>query len=163
MNTFLDPWEGVPGNVVKLSPMPGILEDAVEQVWAAVSCGQCTRWLYCTLRFCDICFVSDSVSDAAQDPAPETESDRSSMATLDLRAAGCPRRDYLIPHVAVLCATLLVFTTQSSNRVREKTYVLSDVNIITVGAERFHYSEELFQPSFPSKKPADPRHFFQAS
>ena len=45
------------------------------------------------LRTCDICFVSDSVSDAAHDAAPETEFDLSSTATIDLRNDGCFRRD----------------------------------------------------------------------
>ena len=33
----------------------------------------------------------------------------------------------------------------------EKTYELADVHIITVGAERFHYAEELLQPSVTGK------------
>ena len=66
------------------------------------------------LRTCDICFVSDSISDAAHDAAPEAESDLSSTATIDLRNDGCFRRDcffmvdlllirsFALPH-AVLC------------------------------------------------------------
>ena len=39
---------------------------------------------------------------------------------------------------------------------QEKTYVLPDENIITVGAKRFHCAEVLSQPSFTGKKePAD--------
>ena len=49
MNTLPDPREAVPWKRRKNIPMPRILEDAAGQVYAAVSCGQCTRLLYLTI------------------------------------------------------------------------------------------------------------------
>ena len=42
--------------------------------------------------------------------------------------------------------TVLTSTAESSDN--DKTYVLPDGNIITVGTWRFHCAEVLFQPSF---------------
>ena len=55
-----------------------------------------------------------------------------------------------------LCYIACVYDTELKKQTfaetdREKTYELPDVNIITVGAERFHYAEESFQPSFTKR------------
>ena len=71
----------------------------------------------------------------------------------------CTAEREIVPFVKEeLCYIACVFDKELKSIAdtdREKTYELPDGNIITVGAERFHFVEVLFQP-----KLRNPRHFF---
>ena len=73
--------------------------------------------------------------------------DSSAMKDVDHDALWC---FHLWEHTARLrmrgSGRLFIVMTAGSDK--EKTYELPDGNIITVGADDFHYTEVLFQPSF---------------
>ena len=131
--------------------------------------------VYCTIADLATSVLCPTPSPtAAHDGAPETESDLSSTATIDLRNDGLlsprlllhggstqdtlslpPQRGVCSGYQREMVPTLLVFTTQRSNRLRKSTgrrltcsqTYTSSLSALNVS----HHAEELLQPSVSGK------------